>query len=80
MEQALKCRTPAKAQDIMGSQICRKQRKGWRINLRDLTRLISTANLEIITPLSSREAPPTPMASPTNFFKGFESVYQSGVV
>lgn len=71
MEQALRCRTPVKAQNIMGFQKCRKQRRGWRESFRELTRLISIANLEIIMSLSSREAPPTLMASPTNFFKDF---------
>lgn len=73
-QQALRCRTPVKAQNIMGSQKCRKQRRGWRKNFRDLTRLISIANLEIIMPLSSWEDPPTLMASPTNFFKDWVSV------
>lgn len=79
MEQALRCRTLVKAQNIMGSQSSRKQGREWRKNIQGSARLISTANLEIFMPPSSQEDPPTLMAFPHQFLQGFlESVYQSG--
>lgn len=79
MEQALRCRTLVKAQNIIGSQSSRKQGREWRKNIQGSARLISTANLEIfMPPLLSGSPPPTLMAFPHQFLQGFlESVYQS---
>lgn len=79
MEQALRGRTRVKAQNIMGPQSSRKQRRGWRINVQGSCKADFHSQFGNNPWPPSSECPSHLDGIPYQLLQAFlELVYQSG--